>query len=132
MLSQCGKGVNRLARAVRDLFVPALLATALPAVTLGIGARPAVADSVRDAQQWVLDDLQAPQAWAISQGRGVTVAVLDSGVNPAVSDLAGSVTTGPDYTAAGTAPSNPHWGEHGTWMALRASTRPRSSISSTS
>ncbi len=117
MLSQCGKGVQRLARAVMDLFVPALLATALPAVTLGIGARPAGADSIRDAQRWVLDDLQAPQAWAISQGRGVTVAVLDSGVDPAVSDLAGSVTTGPDYTAAGTAPSNPHWGEHGTWMA---------------
>ena len=72
---------------------------------------------MRDAQQWVLDDLRAPQAWATSQGRGITVAVLDSGVDPAVSDLAGSVATGPDYTQTGTAPSNPHWGEHGTWMA---------------
>ncbi len=117
MLSQRGNAVTRLARAVRDLFVPALLATALAAMTLGVAAWPAGADDVRDAQQWVLDDLQAPRAWAISQGRGVTVAVLDSGVDPAVSDLAGSVTRGPDYTGAGTAPSNPHWGEHGTWMA---------------
>ncbi|HKB31373.1 MAG TPA: S8 family serine peptidase [Streptosporangiaceae bacterium] len=79
--------------------------------------QPAGADSVRDAQQWVLDDLQAPPAWTTSQGRGITVAVLDSGVDPAVSDLAGSVATGPDYTQTGTPPSDPHWGEHGTWMA---------------
>ena len=117
MLSQRGNGVTRPARAVKDLFVPALLATALFAMALAVAAWPAGADGVRDAQQWVLDDLRAPQAWATSQGRGITVAVLDSGVDPAVSDLAGSVTTGPDYTRAGTAPSNPHWGEHGTWMA---------------
>lgn len=79
------------------------------------GATPA--DSVRDAQQWVLDAVHAPQAWTASQGRGVTVAVLDSGVLPGVSDLQGSVISGPDYTHAGTPQSNPAWGQHGTWMA---------------
>jgi subtilisin family serine protease len=79
--------------------------------------RPAGADSVRDAQLWVLNDLWAPRAWMSSEGRGVTVAVLDSGVNPSVSDLAGSVRTGPDFTDTGTPATNPHWGEHGTWMA---------------
>ena len=53
----------------------------------------------------------------MSQGKGVVVAVIDSGVNPAVSDLAGSVATGPDFTGVDTPPSDPNWGVHGTWMA---------------
>ena len=117
MLSQRDKCGTTRALAVKDLLAPILLVTALLTSALFVAARPADADSVRDAQQWVLDDLRAPQAWESSQGRGITVAVLDSGVDPAVSDLAGSVATGPDYTQTGTAPSDPHWGEHGTWMA---------------
>ncbi len=80
-------------------------------------ARAAPADRVRNAQSWVLNMLDAQDAWKVTQGAGVTVAVIDSGVNPGVSDLAGSVITGPDYTRVGTPPSNPHWGVHGTWMA---------------
>jgi hypothetical protein len=34
-----------------------------------------------------------------------------------VSDLTGSVVTGPDYTGLHTSPQNADWGEHGTWMA---------------
>jgi len=43
--------------------------------------------------------------------------VIDSGVNPDVSDLTGSVTTGPNLSSVSTRPSNPNWGVHGTWMA---------------
>jgi len=82
-----------------------------------VGAGAAQADSVRDAQMWVLDAVNAPAAWQVSQGQGVTVAVIDSGVNPDVSDLAGSVTTGPDLTGVHTPPSDANWGMHGTWMA---------------
>ena len=53
---------------------------------------------------WVLDSINASAAWQVSQGQGVTVAVIDSGVNPGVSDLAGSVTTGPDLTGASSRP----------------------------
>ena len=80
-------------------------------------APPATADSVRDGQQGVLAMLNVPAAWTVSRGRGVTVAVLDSGVQPAVSDLAGSVATGPDLSGVGTSPSSADWGQHGTWMA---------------
>jgi subtilisin family serine protease len=84
---------------------------------MAVGAAPARADGVRDAQMWVLDAINAPAAWRVTQGQGVTVAVIDSGVDPQVSDLVGSVTTGPDYTGVNTPGSNSEWGVHGTWMA---------------
>jgi type VII secretion-associated serine protease mycosin len=77
----------------------------------------AAADAIRADQQWVLDMMDVPGAWPQAQGAGVTVAVIDSGVYPRVSDLAGSVTDGPDYTGTGTGSGNPEWGVHGTWMA---------------
>jgi type VII secretion-associated serine protease mycosin len=80
-------------------------------------ARSAAADSIRDSQQWVLGMLNADAAWQVTRGAGVTVAVIDSGVNPDVSDLAGSVVTGPDYTGVTTSRANDNWGVHGTWMA---------------
>ena len=71
------------------LSLGCLLALTLAAASAIAVAGPASADSVRDAQQWVLDAVGAPAAWPVSQGQGVTVAVIDSGVNPGVSDLAG-------------------------------------------
>jgi subtilisin family serine protease len=87
--------------------------------TAGVVAAPAAsADSVRDGQLWALNMMNVPSAWAAgNEGQGITVAVLDSGVAPDVSDLSGSVVTGPDLTGVSTPPSNPDWGQHGTWMA---------------
>ena len=92
------------------------LAVAL-AVTPAASASAASSDSVRDQQQWVLDMLNVPAAWSVSEGAHVTVAVIDSGVDPDVSDLTDSVITGTDFTDLKTPRSNPNWGQHGTWMA---------------
>ncbi|MCW2935346.1 MAG: peptidase and in kexin sedolisin [Actinomycetia bacterium] len=117
--------LGRAAVAARTVSVTCRVAVAA-AVALGAGtavitraapAEAAPADQIRDGQSWVLDMLDIWGAWRISQGAGVTVAVIDSGVNPNVSDLAGSVTTGPDLTGLQTLPSDPSWGVHGTWMA---------------
>jgi Subtilase family len=80
-------------------------------------AAPAGADVVRDGEMWVLDALNVQSAWSVTEGQGEVVAVIDSGVNPDVSDLVGSVRTGPDLTGFHTSPDNSHWGMHGTWMA---------------
>jgi hypothetical protein len=87
---------------------------ALPAA----GAVAAPADAVRDSQQWVFDMLDVQDAWQLTEGAGVTVAVIDSGVYPNVSDLSGdTVISGPDFTGLHTSPDNANWGQHGTWMA---------------
>jgi type VII secretion-associated serine protease mycosin len=83
-----------------------------------VGVPAALADSVRDGQLWALNMMNVQQVWDQgNEGQGVTVAVLDSGVTPDVSDLSGSVVSGPDYTGVSTSPGNADWGQHGTWMA---------------
>ncbi|HEY0932788.1 MAG TPA: S8 family serine peptidase [Trebonia sp.] len=95
-----------------------VMASAAAAAALGlVPAAAASADSVRDQQMFVINLMHLPAAWDITRGSGVRVAVIDSGVDPDVSDLAGSVTAGPDYTGLPTSSQNPDWGQHGTWMA---------------
>lgn len=77
---------------------------------------PAHADIVRDRQKPILNVLGMNAAWRITKGKGVTVAVVDSGVDAGQADLTGSVTTGPNMLAeidAGTKPAR----LHGTGMA---------------
>ena len=90
---------------------PAVSASAAPTTAT------ALADSVREQQQWVFTMLNMEPAWAQTEGANVTVAVIDSGVDPNVSDLTNSVLTGTDFTNLKTPRTNPNWGQHGTWMA---------------
>ena len=83
---------------------------------LATASSPALADSVR-SQEWWLRALHVTDAWRSTKGAGVTVAVLDTGVDPKQADLTGSVITGPDYTHSGRIPGGPYWGVHGTAMA---------------
>ncbi|MGH3167731.1 MAG: S8 family peptidase [Trebonia sp.] len=102
-----------------------VLASACGAVGLGLlpalpaaGAVAASADAVRDSQQWVFNMMDVQAAWQVTEGSGVTVAVIDSGVYSGVSDLSGNtVIHGPDLTGLHTSSQNANWGQHGTWMA---------------
>ena len=104
------------------------LATGLTAVltVLGVmGFAPAIAtagapaghgDTARD-QEWWLAGLHVQQAWQKTEGSGITVAILGTGVDASYPGLAGSVTTGPDYTGSGRTPGSPYWGVEGTAVA---------------
>ncbi|WP_168714708.1 type VII secretion-associated serine protease mycosin [Streptomyces sp. A0592] len=68
----------------------------------GVAATPAHADTIR-SQQWHLDVMKAEDAWKLSTGKGVTVAVIDSGVNR-IPELEGQVLPGTVFPV-GDAPS---------------------------
>lgn len=64
---------------------------------VGVAATPAHAESVRD-MQWHLDVMRAEEMWKVSTGKGITVAVIDSGVDNTLADLKGQVLDGKDYS----------------------------------
>ncbi|WP_329519671.1 S8 family serine peptidase [Spirillospora sp. NBC_01491] len=77
----------------------ALLALAVAAGLPLATAAPARADEVRDRQSAMLRTLGMETAWQTTKGSGVTVAVVDSGVDPRQADLRGSVISGPNMLA---------------------------------
>ncbi|HYN96161.1 MAG TPA: type VII secretion-associated serine protease mycosin [Pilimelia sp.] len=94
----------------------AALLAALVAVVAA--APPAHADRTRDAQ-WHLKYLNVSQAHRLTQGQGVTVAVIDTGVDATHPGLATAVISGRDYANT---PLDPPDGRrdtdgHGTAMA---------------
>src|SRR5207248_2597464 len=90
----------------------------LAVACLALNAAPvfAAGSSIR-SQEWWLRKLHVTQAQQSAHARGVTVAVLDTGVDRDQDDLAGAVDTGPDYTDSGRVDGGPFWGIHGTAMA---------------
>jgi subtilisin family serine protease len=95
--------------------LPALVAVALVSVPL-VPSRPASADTVRDRQQPIFTTLDLATAWRTTRGMGVTVGVVDTGVDTANQDFQGAVTAGPNFLKGidvSTAPKR----LHGTAMA---------------
>ncbi|MEU1880662.1 S8 family serine peptidase [Streptosporangium sp. NPDC020072] len=91
-------------------------AGALITLCLGVCA-PAVADDVRRDQRWVLEKMNVEQAWKITKGAGVTVALVDSDVDAQVPELRGRVTVGPEMGSAGPVGDDAKEIWHGTAMA---------------
>nr|WP_245736429.1 type VII secretion-associated serine protease mycosin [Micromonospora pattaloongensis] len=92
-------------------MVPAVPATATPPPDVTVPLR---ADPVRD-DQWQLRELHATAAWRHAKGDGVTVAVLDSGVDATHADLVGQVLPGMDFVKPGNGQFDPVG--HGTTVA---------------
>lgn len=102
-------------------------ALALVVVAVLAGSAPAAAsstDAVRDAQYW-LNDYGIRDAWNVTKGAGVTIAVIDTGVG-SPPELDGVVTDGTDFSGQGSSdgrtPVGPD-GEHGTLVASLAAGR---------
>ncbi|MDX2935456.1 S8 family peptidase [Streptomyces ipomoeae] len=110
-LRPCGTVARRTAALVASTVCLATLSLSGTA----LAAPRAATETV--PQSWEYQALNLAEAQQAAQGEGVTVAVLDSGVEADHPALAGKVTTGPDYVDDGLKPGDPKWGDHGTAMA---------------
>ena len=123
------RNLTEVARhSLRGNLLPSAAGLAAVLTVLGaVASGPALAAA--RAQEWWLTSLQVTQAWGQSEGAGITVAVLGTGVDASHPSLSGSVITGPDYSgtaARGRDPGGPFWGVEGT--AVASHRRPRTRI----
>lgn len=101
-------------RAPRSLTAVLCALLALAPVTAGTAH--AQGEGVQ-AQQWGLKALEAKAAWKTTKGKGVTVAVLDTGVDASHPDLRENVRGGKDLVRMGASRGDRAWARHGTAMA---------------
>jgi subtilisin family serine protease len=107
-------------RAVGSLAVAVLVA----ASSVLLGAPAVSANTPLQAKEWYLGPLGMQQVWAQTRGNGVTVAVLDNGVDASVDDLRGALVPGFDASGKGGNPDVASDDEgHGTQMAVRIAGR---------
>jgi subtilisin family serine protease len=100
-------------------------------VLLTVGpSSAAMADSVRDQQYW-LDDYGFTSAWDSSQGEGVKIAIIDTGIDSTHPSLQGAVVGGTDMSGLGSSDGQTPVGSnsyHGTMVASIAAGRGESEI----
>lgn len=108
--------------AVRRRVAALLVAGALVVAS----ATPVAADPVRDREYW-LNDYGIATAWNTTKGEGVTIAIIDTGVDGSVAELKGAVVSGTDVSGLGSSngqtPVGAIGSEHGTMVASLAAGR---------
>jgi type VII secretion-associated serine protease mycosin len=104
----------------------ATIAILLAAASVLVAAQPAHADVIRDREYW-LDDYGIRDAWTVTRGKGVTIAIIDTGVDGDHADLAGAVVGGADFSTLGSSngqtPVGSDDSSHGTMVASLAAAR---------
>ena len=123
---------RRILRVLAILAVLGLVATMLyrgaaqAATPSGDAAPPDAGEREPSAQdpgpgQWFMEPYGIPELWETTRGEGVTVAVIDSGVNDNHENLTGRVTAAKDFSGTGRDGTEPVGAEsiihHGTAVA---------------
>jgi len=107
------------------LLVLTLVGALLGVPSLAVPDTPAIADQVRERQYW-LEDYRITDAWEITRGAGVRIAIIDTGIDASHQDLAGALAGGADFSGLGSpdglTPVGPER-RHGTMVASLAAGR---------
>ncbi|MFJ3097493.1 S8 family serine peptidase [Streptomyces hydrogenans] len=101
---------GRLRRAFLGTTAIAVLTTSL------VGVAPTAVAADARSQQWYLDAMKAEEIWKKATGKGITVAVIDSGVDPDTPSLKGKVLKGWDASESKGDETDDYSG-HGTSVA---------------
>ncbi|MGW3397031.1 S8 family serine peptidase [Streptomyces hydrogenans] len=101
---------GRLRRAFLGTTAIAVLMTSL------VGVAPTAVAADARSQQWYLDAMKAEEIWKKATGKGITVAVIDSGVDPDTPSLKGKVLKGWDASESKGDETDDYSG-HGTSVA---------------
>ena len=109
-------------RARRLLLVLLLVA---PAVA-GIAGHASASDDAYTGRQWALKRVGAEAAWGSGRGKGVVIAVIDSGVDLKHEDLKGAFVKGRDFVDDDNDPSDGFG--HGTHVAGIAAARANNDV----
>ncbi|MDX3614253.1 S8 family serine peptidase [Streptomyces europaeiscabiei] len=81
-----------------------------------MGFAPSAGAYDAQSQQWYLEPMQAEQMWRVSTGKGIKIAVIDSGVNANTPSLKGQVLTAEVPKSVAYRATDDYTG-HGTTMA---------------
>ncbi len=112
------------ASTVPAVIAPTVDETPTPDPTSPVPDDPS--DPVRAKEYW-LDGARIRDAWQVTRGKGVTIAVIDTGVGKPPVTFDGAVTGGTDVSGSGTADGRTPVGvrdpNHGTWVASLAAGR---------
>ncbi|MFF9343475.1 S8 family serine peptidase [Streptomyces sp. NPDC014773] len=101
---------GRLRRALLGTTAIAVLTTSL------VGVAPTAVAADARSQQWYLDAMKAEEIWKKTTGKGITVAVIDTGVDPDTPSLKGKVLKGWDASESKGDETDDYEG-HGTTIA---------------
>ncbi|MEU6055648.1 S8 family serine peptidase [Streptomyces xanthochromogenes] len=115
-ISRPGKGNSATGAAGRRRVVATCAVFGAWVVVGGVLAPQTFADDPAAPDQWYLAAMHAPEMWRASTGRGVKVAVVDTGVNPDTPSLKGQVLADEVPKSAAYGATEDYQG-HGTTMA---------------
>jgi type VII secretion-associated serine protease mycosin len=96
-----------------------VISSALAVLLTLLVSTSASADPIRDRQYW-LNDFGFERAWQLSQGAGVKVAIIDTGIDASHPSLEGAVVGGTDVSGLGSSDGLTPVGQnsyHGTMVA---------------